>query len=100
MAVYVIPSNEDLILRNVNFWSVLDIYKNIKSKQIARKGLNSSIILGLWTIWNHRNRCVFDGLFPNLETAIRRAKEEREMWELAGAKSLALLTAPIPVIGS
>jgi hypothetical protein len=64
-------------------------------QQIARKGLNSLIILGLWTIWNHRNRCVFDGLSPNLETAIRRAEEEREMWELAGAKSLALLTTPM-----
>lgn len=41
-------------------------------QQIARKGFNSLIILGLWTIWNHKNRCVFDGLSPNLETAIRR----------------------------
>ena len=73
---------------------------NDQLQQIAKKGFNSLIILVLWSIWNHRNRCVFDGLSPNLETAIRRAKEERELWELAGAKSLALLTAPIPVIGS
>jgi len=27
-----------------------------------QKGLNSFVILGAWTIWNHRNRCVFDGV--------------------------------------
>jgi hypothetical protein len=73
---------------------------NDQLQQIAKKGFNSLIILVLWSIWNHRNRCVFDGLSPNLETAIRRAKEERELWELAGAKSLALLTAPIPGVGT
>jgi hypothetical protein len=25
---------------------------------LTRKGLNSLIILGAWTIWNHRNRCL------------------------------------------
>jgi hypothetical protein len=82
--------------------NVMQWWKNCSDQlqRIARKGLNSLIILGLWTIWNHRNRCVFDGLSPNLETAIRRAEEEREMWELDVAKSLALLTAPIPEIGT
>lgn len=31
---------------------------------IAEKGLNSLIILGFWTIWNHRNGCVFDKITP------------------------------------
>jgi hypothetical protein len=35
-----------------------------------------------------------------LRTAIKRAQEEREMWELAGAKSLGLLTAPIPGVAT
>jgi hypothetical protein len=26
---------------------------------LALKGLNSLISLGVWTLWNHRNRCVF-----------------------------------------
>jgi hypothetical protein len=30
-----------------------------------------------------------------MEELVIRGEEEREMWELAGAKSLALLTAPI-----
>jgi len=31
-----------------------------------QKGLNSLIVLGAWTLWNHRNRCVFYGITPNL----------------------------------
>ena len=31
-----------------------------------KKGLNSIIILGAWSIWNHCNCCVFDGITPNL----------------------------------
>jgi hypothetical protein len=27
---------------------------------VARRDLNTPIILGAWTLWKHRNRCVFD----------------------------------------
>jgi hypothetical protein len=63
---------------------------------IAKKGLDSLITLGLWTLWNHRNGCVFDRVTLSLEGAIRRADEEIIIWEFAGAKHLALITAPIP----
>jgi hypothetical protein len=63
---------------------------------IAKKGLNSLISLGLWIRWNHRNACVFDGLSPCLNVAIKRTEEERDMWVLGRAKNLDLLTAPIP----
>jgi len=33
---------------------------------LTRKGFNSLVILGAWTLWNHRNRCVFDGATPSL----------------------------------
>ena len=65
---------------------------------IALEGLNSLIILGFWTLWNHKNGCVFEMLTPNVDSAIRKAEEELELWEMAGAKSLFLLTAPIPGI--
>jgi hypothetical protein len=39
---------------------------------------------------------VFDKIKPNLEVAIRRAEEDIVLWKFAGAKHLALLTAPIP----
>jgi hypothetical protein len=63
---------------------------------IARKGLNSLISLGLWILWKHRNACVFDGLSPCLNEAIKRTEEERDLWVLGGATNLDLLTAPIP----
>jgi hypothetical protein len=47
---------------------------------------------------NHRNGCVFDRVTPSLEGAIRRAEEEIIIWKFAGAKHLALITAPIPVV--
>jgi hypothetical protein len=63
---------------------------------IAKKVLNSLITLGLWTLWNHRNGCVFYRVKPNMEGVIRRAEEEIIVWKFAGAKHLALITAPIP----
>jgi hypothetical protein len=65
---------------------------------IAAEGLNSLLILGFWTLWNHRNDCVFEMLIPDVASAIRKAEEELELWEMAGAKSLSLLTAPVPGI--
>jgi hypothetical protein len=55
---------------------------------IARQGHNSLIILGAWTIWNHKNGCVFDMANPNMETAITKAKEEGVLWKMAGDRSL------------
>jgi hypothetical protein len=62
---------------------------------LVRKGLNSLIALGAYIIWNHRNKCVFDNWNPNVSLAIRMALEERWMWEMAGAKGLSYLSAPL-----
>jgi hypothetical protein len=62
---------------------------------VARRGLNTLIILGAWTLWKHRNSCVFDKKSPNIEEAIRKADQEKDMWSCAGARDLLLLTAPI-----
>jgi hypothetical protein len=64
--------------------------------QSTRKGLNSIIILGAWTISKHRNRCVFDGIAPNLVACLSQADEERKMWELDGAKGISFLMAQLP----
>jgi hypothetical protein len=60
---------------------------------LTRKGFDSLIILGAWTIWNHRNICVFDGLSPCLISILALADEERSLWETAGAKGLCSLAA-------
>jgi hypothetical protein len=60
-----------------------------------KKGLNSLIILGAWTLWKYHNRCVFDGVSPNLAVALSQAEEERVVWELVGAKGITFLMAQL-----
>jgi hypothetical protein len=62
---------------------------------LTRKGLDSLIILGAWTLWNHRNKCVFDGCSPSVVMSLRAANEERMQWEIAGAKGLCQLAVPL-----
>lgn len=62
----------------------------------ARKGLNSLIILGAWTLWRHRNDCVFNGASPSLATALVMAGDDTQMWNMAGAKGFSLLTGHGP----
>jgi hypothetical protein len=42
-------------------------------------GLNSLIILGAWTLWNHCNRCIFDGIAPSLVAALSQVEEEKKL---------------------
>jgi hypothetical protein len=52
-----------------------------------RKGINSLIIRGAWTLWTHRNKCVFDGAAPKILQAQWHtvAEDEGKAWSLAGA---------------
>jgi hypothetical protein len=56
-----------------------------------RKGLNSLVILRSWSIWRHRNDCVFNGASPNVNMVL--AREEAHWWSMAGAKGISLLPA-------
>ena len=62
-------------------------------ESMARQGLNSLIILGAWSIWNHRNRCVFDGIQPSLNGVLAIVKDELHLWSLAGARGVSHLLA-------
>jgi hypothetical protein len=62
---------------------------------LLKKGIIILIIFGSWTIWNHRNRCVFEKEAPSLIRALVMAREERKLWVLAVAKGLNLLAAPL-----
>jgi hypothetical protein len=35
------------------------------------------VIMGAWTLWKHRNRCVFDGASPSLAAPLSQVDEER-----------------------
>jgi hypothetical protein len=49
---------------------------NMAASGITKRGLNSLIILGAWTIWNHRNKCAFDEINPNMAEALILLEEE------------------------
>lgn len=61
------------------------------SRRVAsdkKKGLNSLVMLVVWNIWKHRNRCVFDNAQPGSQHILRAIREEASLWGLARAKSL------------
>jgi hypothetical protein len=62
---------------------------------MAQEGLNSLIILGVWTLWKYRNGCVFDKNRPSMEAVLESADQEKDLWVMAGARKLFLLTNPI-----
>ena len=56
-----------------------------------RQGLSSLIILGAWSLCNHRNRCVFDRASPTLQGILASVHEEAKLWGLAGVKGHSLV---------
>lgn len=44
------------------------------------KGLNYLVILMVWSIWKHRNRCVFEGDRPNVTNLLRVIFDEAWLW--------------------
>jgi hypothetical protein len=65
----------------------------------VQKGLNSIIILAAWSIWKHRNRCVFDGATPDVSCVVSVCKEELHQWSLAGARGVSYLLAQEHQVG-
>ncbi|GJN11863.1 hypothetical protein PR202_ga30096 [Eleusine coracana subsp. coracana] len=53
-----------------------------------RKGLNTVIILGGWTLWKHRNACVFDTAAPCIRTLLKNFDNENHLWCLVGVAGL------------
>lgn len=60
----------------------------MKVHKSKRKGFNSLVILGAWSIWKHRNGCVFEGASPCVDQVLQCFKEEKYLWNLAGARGL------------
>jgi hypothetical protein len=47
------------------------------------KGFNSLVILVAWTIWKHRNECVFEGFNSSVPSVCQEVGAESELWCLA-----------------
>jgi len=69
---------------------------NSRVDGLIKEGLNSTIILVAWSLWNHRNRCVFDGLQPNLIGFLSSIREELQLWDFAGARGITHILAQLP----
>jgi len=53
-----------------------------------KKGFNSAVMLGAWSLWVHRKNCVFEGAGPSLALVHRFFFDELKCWCLAGAREL------------
>jgi hypothetical protein len=57
---------------------------------MIRQGMNSLIILGAWTLWTHRNRCIFYGAAPSISGALVLAEDERKLCLAGGSRYIPL----------
>lgn len=59
---------------------------------LVKKSFSDSIIiLGAWTIWKHRKRCVFDVITTDVCFVVSVLKEELHQWSFAGARGVSHL---------
>jgi hypothetical protein len=67
-----------------DWWEVA----STRAVDYMNQGLNSLVILVAWAIWNHRNRCVFEGRQPDLVGLITSIREDLNSWGYAGARGI------------
>jgi hypothetical protein len=49
-----------------------------------------------WLLWNHRNRCVFDGVQPNLNGILSSIRDEKHVWSWLGLEE-SLISSPYSI---
>jgi hypothetical protein len=59
------------------------VYRNLQKD--IRRGLNSAIILGAWSLWKLCNARVFEGDQPQVQAVMHAYLEECHLWCLVGA---------------
>lgn len=67
------PRNGEISFADWWRWAFKKLPKEVK------KGVNMMIILGAWTMWNHRNACVFEGARPCSLVAMPVFEEEHHL---------------------
>jgi hypothetical protein len=55
---------------------------------LVKKGFDSILILGAWIIWKHRNRCIFDGITPDVSCVVSVIKDDLHQWSFAWAQGV------------
>jgi hypothetical protein len=83
---HLVPSHENSSFED--WWEGVAAVPVDPAYKGLHKGLNSLIILGVWAIWNHRIRCVFNGVQPSSSMVFNWVKEEFHLWGRAGASGL------------
>lgn len=61
-----------------------------------KTAINSLALFGAWTLWKHRNQCVFEGGNPSIDVVLQQVVEQPRLWDMAGAKGIIFLAANIP----
>jgi len=55
---------------------------------LVKKGFDSILVLGAWTIWKHRNHCVFNGITRDVSCVVSVIREDLRQWSFAGARGV------------
>ncbi|GJM95017.1 hypothetical protein PR202_ga11708 [Eleusine coracana subsp. coracana] len=58
--------------------------------KLNKKGFNTLVILGAWSLWKHRNACVFEDATPSAQ-GLSSLQHEPQLWTFTGAKGLKYL---------
>jgi hypothetical protein len=69
------------------WWRTIEL----KVPKQAHAGFNSLLSLILWSLWKHRNACVFDSISPAVTGIIIDIRRETILWCMVGAKGLSSL---------
>ena len=81
---------QDLEVSFLDWWS-----SSVTAAPTAmRKGLSSLVLLAAWSLWRHRNACIFDNARPSTTLLLQAIKDDARIWASAGAKDIANLMPP------
>jgi len=66
-----------------------------RAPKVARKGLNTLVILIVWTIQKHRNWCMFENISPLEAMVLHEVHDQGHLWVMVGTKGARLSSRTI-----